>query len=316
METMPLVSVCMTTYNHERYLARAIESVLEQQTTFGVELVLGEDCSTDSTREICEAYAARYPERIRLVTSSENVGMRANYRRTFEACRGKYIAYLDGDDWWCDPLKLQRQADLLEADPGCGMCYTRADCWSETQQRVESRFPADEPHLTFDKLLLNSTIPNCTAVVRRELVAGYYTEVRPLAKRWPLDDYGMWLWCASHVRLAFLDRVTACYRVISESGSHFIDPWKILRYEEGILRLQLWFDRRFSSRSQRKNLLIQRFLVELEQLRPYGRRILFRGWLRCMVRHPRLLILGRSYHWLAERLRASRMTEKTDDNGR
>ena len=58
----PLVSVCMTTYNHERYLARAIESVLEQRTTFGVELVLGEDCSTDSTREICKAYAARYPE--------------------------------------------------------------------------------------------------------------------------------------------------------------------------------------------------------------------------------------------------------------
>ena len=90
--TTPLVSVCMTTYNHERYLPQAIESVLEQRTTFGVELVLGEDCSTDSTRTVCERYAARYPDRIRLVTSDHNVGWRANYRRTFEACRGKYVA--------------------------------------------------------------------------------------------------------------------------------------------------------------------------------------------------------------------------------
>ena len=84
MET-PLVSVCMTTYNHEAYLALAIESVLAQQTSFGVELVLGEDCSTDRTPEICRDYAEKYPDRIRLVTSPENVGWRRNYRRTFEA---------------------------------------------------------------------------------------------------------------------------------------------------------------------------------------------------------------------------------------
>ena len=110
---MPLVSVCMTTYNHEAYLAQAIESVLAQQTSFGVELVVGEDCSTDRTAAICREYAAKYPDRIRLVTSPENVGWRANYRRTFEACRGKYVAYCDGDDWWSDPRKLQMQADLL-----------------------------------------------------------------------------------------------------------------------------------------------------------------------------------------------------------
>ena len=133
---MPLVSVCMTTYNHEPYIAEAIESVLAQQTSFGVELVVGEDCSTDRTAAICREYAAKYPDRIRLVTSPENVGWRANYRRTFEACRGKYVAYLDGDDWWCDPRKLQMQADLMESDPGCGMCYTRAsNYWQASDLR-------------------------------------------------------------------------------------------------------------------------------------------------------------------------------------
>lgn len=98
----------MTTYNHAPYIARAIESVLAQRTSFAVELLLGEDCSSDSTPDICRSYAARYPDRIRLVTSEHNVGMRANYRRTIEACRGRYVAICDGDDWWCDPEKLDR----------------------------------------------------------------------------------------------------------------------------------------------------------------------------------------------------------------
>ena len=125
MET-PLVSVCMTTYNHEAYLRQAVESILAQETSFDVELVLGDDCSADSTAAICREYAAKYPGRVRFVTGERNVGWRANYRRTFEACRGKYVAYCDGDDWWSDPRKLQMQADLLESDPSCGMCYTRA----------------------------------------------------------------------------------------------------------------------------------------------------------------------------------------------
>ena len=94
----PLVSVVMTTYNHAPYLRQAIEGVLAQQTPFDVELVLGEDCSTDATPAICREYAERYPGRVRLVTGPANVGWRANYRRTFEACRGRYVAYCDGDD--------------------------------------------------------------------------------------------------------------------------------------------------------------------------------------------------------------------------
>lgn len=75
----------MTTYNHAPYLRQAVESVLSQQTSFDFELVLGEDCSTDLTAEICREYAAKYPGRVRLVTGARNVGWRANYRRTFDA---------------------------------------------------------------------------------------------------------------------------------------------------------------------------------------------------------------------------------------
>ncbi|MBQ5690303.1 MAG: glycosyltransferase, partial [Alistipes sp.] len=97
----PLVSVVVTTYNHEPYLTRALDAILQQECDFGVEIVLGEDCSSDGTLAICREYAERYPEQITLITSTENVGWRANYRRCVEAARGKYVAFCDGDDYWC-----------------------------------------------------------------------------------------------------------------------------------------------------------------------------------------------------------------------
>ena len=193
--TPPLVSVCMTAYNHAPYIGRAIEGVLSQRTTFAVELVLSDDCSTDGTGAICRDYAARYPDRIRLLTGDVNVGMRANYRRTIEACRGRYVAMCDGDDWWCDPLKLQRQVEALEADPACGICYTRVRCYAQEEGRYVENYPMGAGATTFEELLLNNTIPNCAAVVRRDLLAGYYAdpELRPLERPWPLEDYPMWL---------------------------------------------------------------------------------------------------------------------------
>ncbi|OPY11919.1 MAG: putative glycosyltransferase EpsE [Syntrophus sp. PtaB.Bin138] len=123
----PVVSVQMVTYNHEQYIARSIEGVLSQETTFPIELIVGEDCSTDRTRDIVMNYQRNHPAVIRVVTSKKNVGMRKNGRRTELKCRGKYIAFLDGDDYWHDPGKLQRQVDYLESHPECGMVCTNAD---------------------------------------------------------------------------------------------------------------------------------------------------------------------------------------------
>jgi len=111
----PLVSVQMITYNHEPFIAQAIEGVLMQKTNFKYELVIGEDCSTDNTRKICEEYARNYPDIIRLLPSEKNLGMFANGTRTMKACmNGKYIGICEGDDYWTDPYKLQKQVDFLE----------------------------------------------------------------------------------------------------------------------------------------------------------------------------------------------------------
>ena len=109
----PLVSVKVVTYNHAPYIRQCIESILMQKTTFPFELVIGEDCSTDGTREIVLDYTQKYPEIIRVVTSESNVGGRENSKRALLTCQGEFIALCEGDDYWIDPLKLQKQFETI-----------------------------------------------------------------------------------------------------------------------------------------------------------------------------------------------------------
>ncbi len=121
----PVVSVHMMTYNHEAYIAKAIESIMEQKTDFEFELIIGDDASTDKTREICLAYQKQYPDKIRFLWSEENLyKIWGNDRRIEFACRGEYIAYCEGDDYWMDPLKLQKQVQWMR-EHDAGLCVAR-----------------------------------------------------------------------------------------------------------------------------------------------------------------------------------------------
>ncbi len=286
----PLVSVCMTTYNHEPYLRQAIEGVLAQQTSFGVELVLGEDCSTDATAAICREYAARYPDRVRLIGGEKNIGWRANYRRTFDACRGKYVAYCDGDDWWSDPRKLQLQVDLLEADPGCGVCFTRAENF---YQATGEGVPDEEEHFTdFDRLLCRLTICNCTTLARRELIVRYYDEVHPERHpEWLTDDAPMWLWFAACSRVRFIPAFTAVHRRLPVSVSHHTEYRRRIAFCDSLMDISLWFDERYGGRRNRFRILRRRSSVALWVLSYHGpvREYLAR-WRDDVRRTPRLLL--------------------------
>lgn len=131
MNNIPLVSVLIISYNHEQYMAQTLESVLMQKTNFHFEIVVGDDASPDNTRGICEAYIQKYPDIIRVLPTPHNLGVVPNYIRTLKACRGKYIAHLDGDDYWIDAEKLQKQVDRLEADPDLTICYTSRRVYRE-----------------------------------------------------------------------------------------------------------------------------------------------------------------------------------------
>ncbi len=136
----PVVSVHMITYNHEPYIRQAIEGVMMQRTDFEFELIIGEDASQDKTREICFEYQKRYPDKIRVLWWHENVGkFGGNLRRVTAHCRGEFIALCEGDDYWIDPLKLQKQVDVMRRFPAVGYCVTGA--------KVKCEVPRDHPRV-------------------------------------------------------------------------------------------------------------------------------------------------------------------------
>lgn len=121
-----MVSICMITYNHDSYISEAIEAIMMQKTSFPIELIIGEDCSTDNTRKICQEYYSKYPDKIQLILHKKNIGGIANFITTLKSCRGKYIALCEGDDYWIDQNKLQKQVDFMEENDCVPFCFHNA----------------------------------------------------------------------------------------------------------------------------------------------------------------------------------------------
>ena len=138
----PVVSVHMITYNHEPYIRQAIEGVMMQKTDFEFELVIGEDASTDKTREICFEYQKRYPDKIRVLWWHENLGKvghpaGGNAKRTTAHCRGEFIAFCEGDDYWTDSLKLQKQVDVMRKNSNVSFVFTDSTIYDERSKVIE-----------------------------------------------------------------------------------------------------------------------------------------------------------------------------------
>ena len=129
-----MVSIFCITYNHANFIAKTIEGFLMQQCNFNIEIIIGDDCSTDGTTEIVDSYAAKYPHIKRLI-ADQNIGPVQNMIRVALAAKGKYVATCDGDDYWTDPLKLQKQIDFLENNPEYVICthYTKKINFDDTE---------------------------------------------------------------------------------------------------------------------------------------------------------------------------------------
>lgn len=126
-EPHPKVSILMLAYNHERFIEQAVRSAMMQETNFTYELIIGEDCSTDHTRDIVIRLKEEFPEKIKLILHPQNVGMASNLVAVYNTCEGEYIAPLEGDDYWTHPKKLQIQVDHMDSYTGCRICTHTVD---------------------------------------------------------------------------------------------------------------------------------------------------------------------------------------------
>ena len=206
----PLVSVAITAFNHEKLLARAIESALDQTRDFPLEIVIGEDCSKDSTAAVADSYRERFPGIIRLHHRATNLGIQRNTFQTFQECRGEFIAWLDGDDHWTDPNKLTVQVKALQNDPTVMVCghYVR---WIDVDGKVSrARYPDMPPgRYGLEHILHRNFLPTPSVMFRNGIqqdLPDWY-----LDRSCPLSDWPLWILAAERGDILLLDGVMADY---------------------------------------------------------------------------------------------------------
>jgi glycosyltransferase involved in cell wall biosynthesis len=178
----PLVSVLFITYNHAKYVRQALESILIQKTTFPFQIIIGDDCSADGTREIMLEIAAQYPQKIILNNPEKNLGAARNFIQLFDACvnsKAKYISYLEGDDYWTDEYKLQKQVDFMESNAAYSMCFAKARVLKERESKVTFHLIPKTDTLYFSDILFAHYIPTLTILFRNNLqLPGWYVQAR------------------------------------------------------------------------------------------------------------------------------------------
>jgi glycosyltransferase involved in cell wall biosynthesis len=200
----------MVTYQQQNYIGKALDSVLEQQTTFSWELIVGDDHSSDETPRIVEEVARQNPGVVRLFRHPRNLGPLRNFRECLHACRGRYVAILDGDDYWCSPEKLAKQIEALEQRPDCAICASRARVVYEKGERESWEYPVRQKTVfTLDEILRENIIPSCTAVFRLGLLLELPEWYMDLA----LGDWALYILLCRYGDALILPETLAVYRV-------------------------------------------------------------------------------------------------------
>jgi glycosyltransferase involved in cell wall biosynthesis len=164
----PLVSVCIITYNHGKFIRQCLEGVMMQQTSFPFEVVIGEDCSTDNTKDIIREFAERFPCIIKPVYLPANVGgARNGYEFCFPRLTGKYVAICEGDDYWTDPFKLQKQVAYLEQHPEHSFCFHRVASVDEHDRLLQAEQSTEEAMFYKADEIFHISIPTLAVVFRK-----------------------------------------------------------------------------------------------------------------------------------------------------
>jgi glycosyltransferase involved in cell wall biosynthesis len=222
-----IISIAIITYNHEDYIAQAIDSVLAQVHEHTMEIVIGDDYSTDKTRNILQEYRDRYPSKIRLLMPDKHIGMMNNFVDTLNACSGKYVAILEGDDYWCNDRKLESQISYLEVNPEYAITFHKvikvyADDHKEDEV-LNTDLHSDVYEL--EHLLSGNFIYTNSVCYRNRLFSAFPKGFREL----PIGDWPLHILNAVKGKIHYDNRVMSVYRI--HGGSEWSSKKAIYRKE-------------------------------------------------------------------------------------
>jgi len=239
----PLVSICCMTYNHEPYIRQCIEGFLIQKTSFSFEIIIHDDASSDKTADIVREYSMKYPTIIHPILQVENQfskGVKIFQTYVQHRIKGKYIAFCEGDDYWIDPQKLELQKDYLEANPMIGLVYTNVNCLHQETGLLEKDFFSSKKSYiknTFEDFIINGWfIAPCTWMFRKD----FYLQILPLLRKsYIVGDFPLLICLSKMAGVSYIDRVTAIYRILKNSASHFNEIEKKYQFEKGLYKIQM-----------------------------------------------------------------------------
>jgi glycosyltransferase involved in cell wall biosynthesis len=247
-----MISVGVMGYNQEKYVRQAMDHILAQQCSYPFEIVISDDASSDNTRNILEEYQQKHPGIIRILPKAPNKGVLRNYADVVKACKGKYIAFCHCDDYWHDPLKLQKQVDFMESNPDYGLIHTDADFYLEKSNSTLYAYHAKtHPNMpegnVFEALLTGRfSIITATALYTKAAMDKWVDFNEFENAGFLYEDLPTWLELSSHVKVKFLKDSTATYRVIEDSHSHPKNGDRKLYLLQGHYNMKKHFIKKYS----------------------------------------------------------------------
>lgn len=238
----PIVSVFVMTFNHEKFIVQAFEGILMQKTNFDYNIVIGEDCSTDNTRKIVLEYAEKYPGKFKFLIHEQNIGAVANQIATLNACTGKYIAICEGDDYWTDSYKLQKQVDFLESYPNYAIVHTNKAVLLNNKLHADNSLQIKSGFI-FEDLMFVPLICTLTVLGKADILKDSMARVslRMENRKWLMGDFPLWLDIAQNYQIAYLSDITGVYRFLDESTSHSKNLVKAYNFEHSVINIKEYY---------------------------------------------------------------------------
>lgn len=237
-----MVSIRCLTYNHAPYIRECLDGFVMQKTNFTFEIVIHDDASTDGTADIIREYEKKYPHLFNAIYETENQYSKQDGsipRIVNPQLRGKYVAYCEGDDYWIDPYKLQKQVDILESDPECSLVYTSYRRYVQEEKRYMDDFIVDKEGYIYENFFQSVEYDPCiltlTVCVRSEILYN----LPPMPQGAFKGDTYMWIAASLKGKIRILKDVTGVYRLLSKSASHFTDKVSSLKFNYELLKMKL-----------------------------------------------------------------------------
>lgn len=249
-----IVSIIMITYGHEKYIKQAIEGVFKQECDFEIELIIANDCSPDNTDVVVNKYLKEHPKAsiVKYFKHENNIGMMPNFMWALSQAKGKYIAICEGDDYWTDCLKLQKQVGFLEKNEEYGLTHTDSDFLLEQSgviirdYRKINNLEAKNGFV-YDDLLKSNHISTLTVMFRKSLLDYYFLLKRNDICNFLMADYVMWLEFSQHCKFHYINETTATYRVLENSASNHASFEKKLLFLNSDYDIKLFFINKYPS---------------------------------------------------------------------